>query len=116
MEYSKEKTIKDVVETVYKNLIEFKKDLEVFLNSEGVITDGMSYEEVLEAIKTLKIFKKNTAYVGFLTDKNGYIKKKVSITDLYEDNYPQDVEAGYYKLQNKVAVIDHERKRILEEV
>lgn len=98
------------INTVRVTLYDFLKRSGVRVNK----TDNV--ETLLNKLNEIKIMFEDKDYVVFEKDSNGYIINKVPVSNFHEDNFPDDVDRGYY-IENRDGVeVDHVKKRIINEV
>lgn len=96
---------------------ELRKALIRFLSRSDVELQGTeNVKELIEKLSDLKIMYQDRDYVTFIYNNEGYIIDKVKVDNFIENNLPEDITRGYYKMESGKPTIDYSKKRIIEEV
>lgn len=107
----------ETYQKLQEEINEMRKDISTFLlRSDMEISGTENIRELVQKLSDLKIMYADKNYVTFLFDNEGFIVNKVPVNNFIEDNLPEDVTRGYYKLESGKLTIDYSKKRIIEEV
>lgn len=110
------KLTEEMIATIDGYIVELKD----FIKRNGVDKEIKTMNELIEAVKSLRVILKDKHHMGLNFDENGYIIQAQHFQDFvaYKEpmEVPADLSQGFYLLIDGTVAVDEERKRQIEEV
>lgn len=110
----KPKSNVDLKTLILQDLSKLLADINIYLYENGIKERVEDLADILVVLNKLRVLKPSQNYLGVTLDSNGYIVDINSLHDfVLEQDVPEDVLRGYYKIQNGVLYLDKERQALL---
>lgn len=104
----------DLKTLILQDLSKLLADINIYLYENGIKERVEDLADILVVLNKLRVLKPSQNYLGVTLDSNGYIVDINSLHDfVLEQDVPEDVLRGYYKIQNGVLYLDKERQALL---
>ena len=104
----------DLKTLIIQDMEKLIKDTNVYLIENGIQDKVKDLKGILEALNKLRVLKPSQAYLGVTLDSDGYIKTVSPLHDfVLEQDAPNDLTQGYYKIKNGEFYLDVERQALL---
>ena len=110
----KPKSNVDLKTLILQDLSKLLADINIYLYENGIKERVEDLADILVVLNKLRVLKPSQNYLGVTLDSNGYIVDINSLHDfVLEQDVPEDVLRGYYKIQNGLLYLDKERQALL---
>ena len=110
----KPKSNVDLKTLILQDLSKLLADMNIYLYENGIKERVEDLADILVVLNKLRVLKPSQNYLGVTLDSNGYIIDINKLHDfVLEQDVPEDVLRGYYKIQNGVLYLDKERQALL---
>lgn len=110
----KPKSNVDLKTLILQDLSKLLADVNIYLYENGIKERVDTLSDILVVLGKLRVLKPSQNYLGVTLDSNGYI---IDINQLHdfvlEQDVPEDVLRGYYKIKDGVLYLDKERQALL---